>query len=219
MAPACTIAAELSAGTPLAIKVSANVCEAMVAPEVVDAVAAAIRIPDTGANTNVGRFINSSKFIISYCNANDFMIPAIVPVPIRSIDTPTTLLNPNSIIERLSLIFPVTIIHTIAVKSLSGICNIANYDVLVLELITGAVSTNVSSYYKEKVLSSLTTEEIYILKTYFDNEMSLKATAEALFLHKNTIQYRLNRIEDLTGYNPRKFADAVILYMAILLSR
>lgn len=106
----------------------------------------------------------------------------------------------------------------IAVKSLSDICNIANYDDLVLELITGAVSTNVSSSYKEKVLSSLVTEDMHILKTYFDNEMSLKATAEALFLHKNTIQYRLNRIEELTGYNLRKFTDAVILYMAILLS-
>ena len=94
---------------PALIRVSANVCDAIVAPDVVDAVAAAISIPDTGANTNVGIFNISRRLIISYCNADAFMIPASVPVPIRRIDTPTTLLKPYSVIDITSFIFPVTI--------------------------------------------------------------------------------------------------------------
>lgn len=56
-------------------------------------------------------------------------------------------------------------------------------------------------------------QEYQHLRTYFANNLSLKATVEALFLHKNTIQYQLNRIWKRTGYNPRIFQDAVVLYI------
>ncbi|MFR9077372.1 helix-turn-helix domain-containing protein [Blautia obeum] len=38
---------------------------------------------------------------------------------------------------------------------------------------------------------------------------------EETFLHKNTIQYRLNQIHKKSGYNPREFQDAVRLYLAL----
>lgn len=102
----------------------------------------------------------------------------------------------------------------IALKSLSGSKNIACYDELVIEIITGSIPESIAATYKDKVLNSLQPDDINLLKIYFNNEMSLKATAEAMFVHKNTIQYQLNKIEHLTGYNPRIFKDAVILYMA-----
>ena len=52
VAPAWIMAAAASPVTPFARSVGANVCAATVAPAVVDAVAAAIRIPDSGASTN-----------------------------------------------------------------------------------------------------------------------------------------------------------------------
>ena len=48
--------------------------------------------------------------------------------------------------------------------------------------------------------------------------MSLKQTAEELYVHKNTLQYRLERIYEKSGFNPRKFNESVILYLAIKLS-
>lgn len=56
-------------------------------------------------------------------------------------------------------------------------------------------------------------QEYQHLRTYFANNLSLKATVEALFLHKNTIQYQSNRIWKRTGYNPRTFQDAVVLHI------
>ncbi|MCM1894391.1 MULTISPECIES: helix-turn-helix domain-containing protein [Dorea] len=47
--------------------------------------------------------------------------------------------------------------------------------------------------------------------------MSLIRTCDKLYLHKNTLQYKLNRIHKITGLNPRKFQDAVLLYLAVLL--
>lgn len=103
----------------------------------------------------------------------------------------------------------------IALKSLNSHQNIACYDDLVQEIITSSIPSSVIQAYREKTIQKLDSEDIALLKLYFTSEMSLQKTAEALFVHKNTIQYRLKRIESLTGYNPRKFTDAVILYMAL----
>ena len=52
-----------------------------------------------------------------------------------------------------------------------------------------------------------------MLRIYFSCDMSLKKNCEETFLHKNTIQYRLNQIHKKSGYNPREFQDAVRLYL------
>lgn len=53
------------------------------------------------------------------------------------------------------------------------------------------------------------------LKVFFDSNQSLEVAARQLYIHKNTLQYRLKRIKDLTGYDPRKFMDAILLYIAL----
>lgn len=45
--------------------------------------------------------------------------------------------------------------------------------------------------------------------------MSLKDSCEQLYLHKNTLQYRLDKIWKETGYNPREFKDATVLYVGL----
>lgn len=100
----------------------------------------------------------------------------------------------------------------IALKSLTGEHNIAMLDDLDLEILLGCVTEDAKKKYLQKTVSSLDQEDLDLLRTYFSTDMSLKDTAELLFLHKNTLQYRLNRIEKLTGYNPRAFRDAVNLF-------
>lgn len=55
------------------------------------------------------------------------------------------------------------------------------------------------------------------LKTYYQNDMNAQKTAQELFIHRNTLNIRLNRIRELTGYAPQTFQDAFVLRMAILL--
>lgn len=106
----------------------------------------------------------------------------------------------------------------IALRSLSASQNIAIFDDLDLEIVLSCVNEEARSEYLRKTVSSLTDEDMNLLRTYFSTNMSLKETSEILFLHKNTLQYKLNRIEKLTGYNPRVFSDAVNLFLAIKLS-
>lgn len=43
---------------------------------------------------------------------------------------------------------------------------------------------------------------------------SITLASEKLFMHKNTLQYKLNRIYEKTGHNPRDLKDSPALYMA-----
>jgi hypothetical protein len=50
-------------------------------------------------------------------------------------------------------------------------------------------------------------------------DLNLRAAAERLHVHPNTAQYRLRRIEERTGRNPRRIADLLDLMVAIELRR
>jgi hypothetical protein len=50
---------------------------------------------------------------------------------------------------------------------------------------------------------------------YLDNDMRLEATAADLFLHVNTVRYRLRRFEELTGMSLRRVDDLVQVWWAI----
>jgi DNA-binding PucR family transcriptional regulator len=53
------------------------------------------------------------------------------------------------------------------------------------------------------------------LRTYFDAGLNLTRTAKALFVHPNTVEYRLRRIRELSGRDPRCPDDLLILSLAI----
>lgn len=95
--------------------------------------------------------------------------------------------------------------------------NLVCYDNLDYELLLADTSEEIRSQFRNKVLGTLTDEEKELLQVYFAKDMSLQDTSEALFIHKNSLQYKLNRIAERSGYNPRKFTDAVVLYSALKL--
>ena len=45
------------------------------------------------------------------------------------------------------------------------------------------------------------------------------ATSRKIYLHRNTLMYRLDKIEKATGLNVRKFSDAVTFRLITILSR
>lgn len=54
---------------------------------------------------------------------------------------------------------------------------------------------------------------------FLDSGSSMEATARALYVHPNTVRYRLKRIQEITGYNPTDPRDAYVLRLAITLGR
>lgn len=56
---------------------------------------------------------------------------------------------------------------------------------------------------------------VYLL----DTDSSVTRTAELMYLHKNTIKYRLRVISDELGFRPNKMPDSIPLYQALAVSR
>lgn len=57
------------------------------------------------------------------------------------------------------------------------------------------------------------------LETYLSGGSSLEATGRALFIHPNTVRYRLRRVAELTGLGPTEPRDAYTLQVALSLGR
>jgi carbohydrate diacid regulator len=55
------------------------------------------------------------------------------------------------------------------------------------------------------------------LVAWFSHNVQPSATARALFIHRNTLEYRLNRISELTGLDLGNFDDRLLLYVALQL--
>jgi carbohydrate diacid regulator len=91
------------------------------------------------------------------------------------------------------------------------------YTKLDLEMIMENIDVHIRNDYVGKLISELSEAEINLLHTYYNNNLSLKKTAEELFIHKNTLQYRLDKIARKTEANPRDYHDSVKLYVALLL--
>lgn len=76
--------------------------------------------------------------------------------------------------------------------------------------------------YKKRILSSIPGQEFEELKSIFlkygESDRSISATADYFYLHKNTVQYKLNKIKQYTDYNPRVLNEYVILYLAFLIT-
>lgn len=57
------------------------------------------------------------------------------------------------------------------------------------------------------------------LSAFLEQTSSLEATARVLFVHPNTVRYRLRRVGEITGYAPANPRHALSLRMALALGR
>ncbi len=55
------------------------------------------------------------------------------------------------------------------------------------------------------------------LWSYFENGHSLESTARELYVHPNTVRYRLRKATEVVGWNPSSPRDAFTLHLAIIL--
>lgn len=101
------------------------------------------------------------------------------------------------------------------------------YDANILPLIIRSFKNggNVPSHGANELIENILKNHIRTMGDYeleqtalvfFDNNLNLTETANALFIHRNTLIYRLNKIEGLTGYDIRKFNDAINYYLSYL---
>ncbi|SFL94262.1 carbohydrate diacid regulator [Paenibacillus sp. 1_12] len=66
-----------------------------------------------------------------------------------------------------------------------------------------------------RIFPDISEQSVRTLQVFFDCNLNIQEAAQALFVHRNTLIYRLKRIKELTGYDPQSFQDATALQMAI----
>lgn len=63
------------------------------------------------------------------------------------------------------------------------------------------------------------TDLVATLVNYLNNDGNLRKTAQALFVHKNSVIYRIKKIEEITGLNLNSAEDRFLLMLAVKLSQ
>ncbi|WP_446450511.1 CdaR family transcriptional regulator [Tuanshanicoccus lijuaniae] len=73
-----------------------------------------------------------------------------------------------------------------------------------------------NSIFKKKSAQEID-EIVELISIYEKHNGSIQKCAEELFIHKNTVQYKLNKIKNDTGYSPRILSEYFILKLASIL--
>lgn len=73
--------------------------------------------------------------------------------------------------------------------------------------------------FQKEGLEALDEETMQTIDKFFENNLNVSETSRQLFVHRNTLVYRLDKIERLTGLDLRKFDDAVVFKVAALVRK
>ena len=95
---------------------------------------------------------------------------------------------------------------------------IVSYENMSLELIISNVPVEIKLEYLKKIFNGCDYEEINdmiaMLGAYYKAQGSIQRAAELLYIHKNTLQYRISKLKDETGLDVRKPTESPALYIA-----
>ncbi|MCX8131294.1 MAG: helix-turn-helix domain-containing protein [Clostridia bacterium] len=73
--------------------------------------------------------------------------------------------------------------------------------------------------FKSGSFESLDSEYILTIQKFFENNLNVSETSRQMFVHRNTLVYRLDKIQKVTGLDITKFDDAIILKFAMLVKK
>lgn len=107
---------------------------------------------------------------------------------------------------------------TLASRSSKG--NVLYYDRVSLEFLLQSVPRLLRDDLRESVFTRCPAQDVpayaRLIRLFFGSGGDLNRCAAALGVHRNTVQYRLERLVRLTGYDLRRPGDAAILFLAVL---
>lgn len=76
----------------------------------------------------------------------------------------------------------------------------------------------IQEIFGEESLDSLDSETLAIIRTFFENNLNLSETSRQLYVHRNTLVYRFEKIQKKFGLDLRTFEDALTFKLAMLVS-
>lgn len=77
----------------------------------------------------------------------------------------------------------------------------------------------IQEIFGDESLDSIDGETLAIIRTFFENNLNLSETSRQLYVHRNTLVYRFEKIQKRFGLDLRTFEDAMTFKLAMLVSR
>ena len=102
--------------------------------------------------------------------------------------------------------------------------NIINYDNLgiarlIYQLPTTLCDMFLQEVFKRGSIETLDQETLFTIQKFFENNLNVSETSRKLFVHRNTLVYRLEKIKKLTGLDLREFEDAIVFKVALMVKK
>ena len=90
---------------------------------------------------------------------------------------------------------------------------------LIYQLPTTLCEMFLQEVFKKNPIDTLDKETLFTINKFFENNLILSETARKLFVHRNTLVYRLEKIKKLTGLDLREFDDAITFKVALMVKK
>jgi len=90
---------------------------------------------------------------------------------------------------------------------------------LIYQLPTTLCEIFLSEVFKKNSIDSLDQETLFTINKFFENNLNVSETSRKLFVHRNTLVYRLEKIKKLTGLDLREFDHAIIFKVALMVKK
>ena len=87
---------------------------------------------------------------------------------------------------------------------------------LIYQLPVNLCKMFIKEIFGEKIPDELDEETLSTLEKFFDNNLNVSETSRQLFLHRNTLVYRIEKLQKVTGLDVRNFDDAMTLKIALM---
>ncbi len=90
---------------------------------------------------------------------------------------------------------------------------------LIYQLPTTLCDMFLREVFKRGSIESLDQETLFTIQKFFENNLNVSETSRKLFVHRNTLVYRLEKIKKLTGLDLREFDDAIVFKVALMVKK
>lgn len=90
---------------------------------------------------------------------------------------------------------------------------------LIYQLPTTLCDVFLKEIFKKGSIDSLDQETLFTIHRFFENNLNVSETSRRLFIHRNTLVYRLEKIRKLTGLDLREFDDAIVFKVALMVRK
>ena len=90
---------------------------------------------------------------------------------------------------------------------------------LIYQLPTTLCETYLREVFKRGSIQSLDQETLFTIQKFFENNLNVSETSRKLFVHRNTLVYRLDKIRRITGLDLREFDHAIVFKIALMVNK